>query len=152
MNRTLYHYASQLRDLHTHYTKQHNQSPHKFILMLAIIRLYEQGVLRSHQIVLNDNIRIAFEHEWALWISHDHHQMNVGLPVYHMKSEPFWRFDYSIEYKQDFENKNKMKTFSSLQKVVNHAEIDEALCALFRQPESREMLRDVLLSCLFRNS
>lgn len=149
MMNDVFHYAAQFRQLRTNYTHQHNQSPHKFIFLLSIIRLYEEGVLQNPQIALTDSLRMAFEREWALWVRNPHHQMNVGLPLYHMKSETFWRFEVLPENAVAFANKNRMKTFSSLQQVVEYAEIDAKLAHLFRQPETRQLLKDVLLARLF---
>lgn len=146
---TLLNYATQFRQLHTNYTHKNNQSPHKFVLLLAIIRLYEQEDLQAERIYLTENIRRAFEREWHLWVRNPHHKMRFGLPVYHMKSEPFWRFVLLPENEEQFENKSLMRTFSNLQEIVDYVEIDAELVALFRQPETRELLKDVLLARLF---
>lgn len=146
---TLYRYAAQFRALHTNYTAQHNQSPHKFILLLSIIKLYEQDILRDPKIYLTDDLKTTFEREWDLWVKNTHHRQNIGLPLYHMKSEPFWHFHVPEDKADEFKQKNRMKTFSSLQQVVDYVAIDSELCALFRQPESRELLKDVLISRLY---
>lgn len=149
-NELLEYYATQFRGLHTHYTHQHNQSPHKFILLLSIIKLYENTILHDNKIYLTDDLKMAFEREWSRWVKNPHHKMNVGLPLYYMKSETFWHFHVPDDKMVEFTNKHRMKTFSSLQQVVDYVEIDNELYLLFRQPESRRFLQDALISCLRR--
>ncbi|MDK4527762.1 restriction endonuclease [Kingella kingae] len=148
-HQSLFYYANGFRQLHTNFTHKNNQSPHKFILMLAVVALYEKSSLHTEKVVLNDELKQEFERQWALWVQNSHHKMNFGMPLYHMKSEPFWRFHLKPDSESEFENKHRMKTFSSLCEVVEYVELDADLVALFKQPATCQILKDVLLARLF---
>ena len=78
-----------------------------------------------------------------------YHQENFGMPLYHMKTEPFWYFCVKPDMEDAFEQKNRMKALSSLRQTVSGVEIDAPLARLLRQAETRAVLQDVLLAQLF---
>lgn len=71
------------------------------------------------------------------------------MPLYHMKTEPFWHFHIKPDMADMFEQKNRMKTLSSLRQTVSGVELDLPLAQLLLQPETRLVLQDVLLARLF---
>ena len=89
-------YAEQFQGLHTSFTYAQNQSPHKFILLYSLCLLYASGSLRTEQIKFSDELLIewqmVFRKQWQLWVANDYHQEKFGMPLYHMKTEPFWHF------------------------------------------------------------
>lgn len=149
MMNNLLNYAAQFRGLHTHYTQQHNQAPHKFLVLLTVIELWSRNPFQSSKIFLNDDLKQIFEQQWQLWVRKSHYRPNIAMPIYHLQYETFWRIHIAAGAEQDFANKNIMKTWRNLQKAVDFVEIDEQLAQLFRQPETRQLLKDVLLARLF---
>lgn len=146
-------YAEQFRRLHTSFTQANNQAPHKFILLCSLCLLYESGSLHAEQIdftgALLDEWQEIFGWQWRLWVANEYHRENFGMPLYHMKAEPFWRFCVKPGMEDVFEQKNRMKVLSSLRQAVFGVEIDVPLARLLRQAETRAVLQDVLLARLF---
>ena len=146
-------YAEQFQGLHTSFTYAQNQSPHKFILLYSLCLLYASGSLRTEQIKFSDELLIewqmVFRKQWQLWVANDYHQEKFGMPLYHMKTEPSWHFHIKPDMADMFEQKNRMKTLSSLRQTVSGVELDLSLARLLLQPETRLVLQDVLLARLF---
>lgn len=141
-------YADYFRALRTNYTHEHNQSPHKFIVLLSLIRLYDSGSLKSEKIQFSDELlstwQNVFQQEWIKWVKNPYHKMNFAMPLYYLRSVPFWRF-----YLQDGAEDKFGKSLKNLRESVDYILLDTELAALFRQPETRELLKDVLLAKLF---
>lgn len=78
-----------------------------------------------------------------------YHQENFGMPLYHMKTEPFWYVCVKPGMEDAFEQKNRMKALSNLRQTVSGVEIDTPLARLLRQAETRAVLQEILLAQLF---
>jgi hypothetical protein len=147
-------YVEQFRGLHTSFTYAQNHSPHKFILLYSLCLLYASGSLKTEQINFSDELLIewqmVFRRQWQRWVANDYHQEKFGMPLYHMKFEPFWHFRVKPDMEDMFEQKNRMKALSSLRQAVSGVELDLPLSCLLRQEETRQVLQDVLLARLFK--
>lgn len=146
-------YAEQFRSLHTNFTQANNRAPHKFIILYSLCLLYESGSLHTEKIDFSDTLleewKAIFRQQWRRWVANAYHQENFGMPLYHMKFEPFWHFHIKPDMADIFEQKNRMKTLSSLRQTVSGVELDLSLARLLLQPETRAVLQDVLLAQLF---
>ena len=146
-------YAEQFRSLHTSFTQANNRAPHKFILLYSLCLLYESGSLHTEKIDFSDTLleewQAIFRRQWRRWVANAYHQENFGMPLYHMKTEPFWYFCVKLGMEDAFEQKNRMKALSGLRQTVSGVEIDTPLARLLRQSETRAVLQDVLLAQLF---
>ena len=146
-------YAEQFRSLHTSFTQANNRAPHEFILVYSLCLLYESGSLHTEKIDFSDMLleewQAIFRQQWQRWVANAYHQENFGMPLYHMRTEPFCYFCVKPGMEDAFEQKNRMKALSSLRRTVSGVEIDALLARLLRQAETRVVLQDVLLAQLF---
>ena len=142
------HYAAMFRALHTSITREHNRAPHKFILLYSLCALYDKGSLKTARLVLDDDLLDAWQAEfrenWAKWVHNAYHQRKFVTPFYYMRSEPFWRIKLRENAAEEFG-----LALRRIRESVEYVEIDDALAALLRQPETNRLLRDVLLGQLF---
>lgn len=141
-------YAAMFRALHTNVRYEHNRSPHKFILLYSLCVLYDKGSLKTARLVLDDDLLDAWQAEfrenWAKWVRNEYHQRKFVTPFYYMRSEPFWRIKLRENAAEEFG-----LALRRIRESVEYVEIDDALAALLRQPETNRLLRDVLLGQLF---
>lgn len=141
-------YAAQFRSLRTNFTHEYNQSPHKFVLLLSVVRLYDSGCLNADKIIFTDELlnkwQGIFRQEWINWVRNPHHQMNFAMPLYHLRNESFWQFVLK-EGRETVLGKSLKKLRDSVDCIL----IDTELVALLRQPETRALLKDVLLARLY---
>ena len=141
-------YAAMFRALHTSITREHNRAPHKFILLYSLCALYDKGSLKTARLALDDDLLDAWQAEfrenWAKWVHKEYHQRKFVTPFYYMRSEPFWRIKLRENAAEEFG-----LALRRIRESVEYVEIDDALAALLRQPETNRLLRDVLLGQLF---
>lgn len=103
-------------------------APHKLILMLAIMKLYESPKQYKTVLVkLTPELIELFNHYWREYVNSPIWIMDINMPWTHMKSEPFWHECYN---------------------TAKGCWIDEELKTLFRNVYYREALRKVLLEQL----
>ena len=104
-------YAEQFRSLHTSFTQANNRAPHKFILLYSLCLLYESGSLHTEKIDFSDTLleewQAIFRQQWQRWVANAYHQENFGMPLYHMRTEPFWYFCVKPGMEDAFEQKNR---------------------------------------------
>ena len=93
--------------------------PHKPLLLLAVIDLIETGKITSPLIKLRNELIVAFERNaqrYAQGVAQ--YQPNIGMPFFHMISEPFWQL---IPRLHGFAP--SATTIPSLRKYYSHAQI-----------------------------
>jgi len=126
-------------------------APHKPILLLSIIRLFESGVFKSNEISISPDLVSAFKSSWTKLVITTHHPI-FALPFYHMRSEPFWQLIAAPGCEMWIESKGTMRTFGNLKTAVEFARIDQELTELLTQPETRNVLKVSVLDKYFKET
>ncbi len=118
-------------------------APHKPILLLSVLDMYENGRLADNKIELSEDLEKTFVSNWKRYIGDiPFYRPNVDKPFWHMKNEAFWTL--------------KSKTSGSLDSIRNpysirrlrenvYAEIDSELSALLKKDYERDLLRKALI-------
>jgi putative restriction endonuclease len=123
-------------------------APHKPILLLSMIKLFEQSLYTNNQIFILPELVASFKSIWAKLVFTNHFPI-FALPFYHLSSEPFWKLVANVGCEKWVESKNSMRSFGNLTTAVNYALIDKELSDLLLVPESRDILRIALLDKYF---
>ena len=150
----LYHFAR----LHTAKYKG-KQAPHKAVLLLAVMSLIEQGEITSPDIELTDGLVECFKRIWNKKLPAScPFTCDIGKPFYHMQHEPFWRL---VEHNEEtnmvaealglYNNDTKPLMpgrygLNSLREQFRCARIDTNLYELMADAESRQEMRELLVS------
>lgn len=132
-------------------SKSNGGAPHKPILLLSVINLFEQGFLFSNTIKITPELVAAFRNNWNMLVETQHHPI-FALPFYHMNSEPFWNLKPNIGYEKVLQAKGSIRSLSSLKKCIYSAEIDINLFNLLSHNDSRELLKTFILENYFPNT
>ncbi len=112
--------------------------PHKPILLLAVIELFEQGLLRKNQIFLSAELIAAFLKYWNN-LGATSYRANIALPFFNMTNEGFWH----LKAKPGFEfrsSKVSLRKLSALKESVQYVYLDDQLFRLLRDKTSRKTL------------
>lgn len=104
-------------------------APHKPILLLAIISLFESGLFKSNRIYILPELVAAFKDLWHLLVK-SNHDPRFALPFFHMNSEPFWEIVPNPGCEGWIENSGSMRHFNNLKAAVAYAVIEESLAKL----------------------
>lgn len=123
-------------------------APHKPILLLGIIRLFEKGIFTNNQIYVLPELVASFKSNWSKLVYTNHHPI-FAMPFYHMVSEPFWTLMANAGCEKWIESKSSMRSLGNLTTAVKFALIDNELAELLLQPESRDILKISILDHYF---
>ena len=119
-------------------------APHKPILLLSIIELFQQDKIQRNQIFLSPELISTFLKYWT-HLGSDIHRSDIALPFYHLTGDGFWHLSPNPGFESTIAAKVKLKSLAALRNVVNYAYIDEELCSLLQDSESRNYLITAIL-------
>lgn len=118
-------------------------APHKPILLLSIIDMFESGQLIGNHIELTDQLERFFMRNWRQYVGNSiFYRPNIDKPYWHMKNEPFWKLVSKTS--QPVEAIKSPYSVKTLQENV-YAVIDDGLVSLLKDTETREVLRKALI-------
>lgn len=123
-------------------------APHKPILLLAVIRLFEKGIYTNNQLFILPELVASFKTIWSQLVVTRHDPI-FALPFYHMRSEPFWKLVANPGCEIWIESKSSMRSFANLTTAVRFAELEDSLVSILLTPDGREILKDTLLQKYF---
>ena len=123
-------------------------APHKPILLLSIIRLFEKGIFTDNQIHILPELVASFKSIWSQVVVTNHFPI-FAMPFYHMSSEPFWKLVANVGCEKWIESKSSMRSLGNLTTAVKFALIDNELSELLIQSESRDVLKISILDRYF---
>ncbi|MBD9358848.1 HNH endonuclease [Methylomonas albis] len=142
----LNHYLLKFKNLRR--DRKNGGAPHKPILLLSIISLFESNPLQTNQIYITPELISFFKTNWATLVNSDHH-MIFALPFYHLISDGFWRLVANPGCEKWVEAKSAMRSFSNLNTAVQYAELDFEITQLLKDLTNREILKKFLLEEYF---
>ena len=129
--------------------KYGRKSPHKAILLLTVIEMYEKGLLFENVIRYNEELKKQFVRVWKKFLNEEtKFQPSAYLPYWYMQNESFWHI-VPIRGKEDilslFRDNHVKPSESKLIDCVEYAELDDDLYFLLTIPSGRSSLKRVLL-------
>jgi putative restriction endonuclease len=116
-----------------------NAAPHKPILLLSIIDLFQQGTIQRNQILLSPELISTFLKYWT-HLGSDEHRSDIALPFYHLTGDGFWHLSANFGFESTITAKVKLRNLTALRNAVSYAYVDDELYDLFRDSESRDYL------------
>lgn len=121
------------------------------MLLLAVIQLFEEGVLLRNEIAITPQLVATFQQLWSRLVTDPHWQPRMHLPFYHLSKErkPFWHLQSATLLKPMLTQSLSPKSLSALSEVVDFAYLDEDLYRALLDPVQRETLRALLMKTYF---
>ncbi len=129
-------------------TATSNRAPHKPLLLLSVLDLFEQDEVESNLIELTPDLGELFARYWEKVLPFDR-RGNLALPFFHLRSEGFWHLLPRQGKEEALNSASQIRSLSRLQETVVGACLDEALYELLYIQESRNLLRSVLIEVYF---
>lgn len=129
--------------------KYGRKSPHKAILMLTVIDLYEQNILTDNEIFYDEKLKSMFLKVWNRVLPKEPlFHPDAYLPFWYLQSDSFWHI-VPNRGKEDIlalmRDTNIKPSEAKLNDSVRYAELDEDLYFLMTLPSGRSSLKRVLL-------
>ena len=139
------------------------KAPHKPVLLLAIIKMVENGMITSPKIILSENLVKEFKNMWLRLVDNEQgkgpiivtkgleltlsqkypFKCNICNPFFHMQHEPFWNLVQKDNWvrKSDYNQKELLEYYQ-------YAEIDQELFMLMKVQVSRAQLINCLVDMI----
>lgn len=136
--------------------KYHRKAPHKAILLLSIIELFENKILTKNEIRYDDVFIEMFISVWKQVLPNESFfSPDAYVPFWHMKSDKFWHivpYSGKKEYVQYLCDESLKASEKVLKECVDYIYLDNDLYLLMTLPSQRHILRLVLLNTYFPSS
>ena len=123
------------------------RAPHKPLLLLSVMDLFAQGSITHNLIEVTPDLIDLFARYWSLVIPE--RRGTLVLPFFHLRSSDFWQLIPQPEKEEALAHLHTVSSYTQLQKYTIGARLDDALYTLMCVPESRELLRTVLIQEYF---
>lgn len=141
-------YIELFQNLRTN-NKYGRKSPHKAVLMLTVIELYEQNVLLDNEIYYDDTLKSMFLKVWNRVLPDEPlFHPEAYMPFWYLQSDSFWHI-VPVRGKEDIltlmRDTNIKPSETKLDDCVKYAELDEDLYFLMTLPSGRSSLKRALL-------
>ncbi len=141
-------YIEAFKNLRTN-NKYGRKSPHKAILMLTVIELYEQNILSDNEIYYDEKLKSMFLKVWNRVLPNEPlFHPEAYLPFWYLQNDSFWHI-VPIRGKEDIlslmRDTNIKPSESKLNDSVRCAELDEDLYFLMTIASGRSSLKRALL-------
>ena len=125
------------------------KSPHKAVLLLTVIEMFEENILTDNEIFYNDELKRMFLKVWNKALPQEPlFHPDAYLPFWYLQNDSFWH----IVPKRGHEDiltmlrdTNIKPSEAKLNNSVNYVELDEELYFMMTLPSSRRSLKRVLL-------
>ena len=126
-------------------------APHKPILLLSVISMFEKGFFTDTQILILPELVASFKANWSKLVVTNHYPI-FALPFYHLSSEPFWNLIPNVGCEKWIESKNSMRSLGNLTTAVRYTLIDNELSDILRLSENRDILKISILDKYFSDT
>lgn len=121
-------------------------APHKPILLLAVIDLFEEGAITENKIEPSPQIVESFLKYWHL-VSLE--KPRIFLPFFHLQSDKFWHLHAKAGNEKLLAMTKQMNSMSHVANIVAYASLDEDLFLLMHRADAREAIRQQILETYF---
>ena len=141
-------YVEAFKNLRTN-NKWGRKSPHKAVLMLTVIELFEKNILTDNEIHYDEQLKSTFKEQWNRVLPQEPlFHPDVYLPFWYLQNDSFWHIvpqrgkeDILSLMRDNGVKPSEAKLYDS----VKYAELDEDLYFLMTIPSGRSSLKKALL-------
>ncbi len=126
----------------------HHQAPHKPLLLLAVLDLFECQVIQANLIEVSGDLMDGFDTYWGR-VMEESRPTTLVLPFYHMRSEGFWHLVPFPGKARALAQTSQVTSMGQLRTLVRGAKLDRGLFRRLLGRSHREILRRVLVETYF---
>ena len=132
------------------YSKNLGKAPHKPILLLAVIDMFDKGEIVENKIFISATLVSRFRSFWQALVLTGH-TANFALPFYHLHNEKqrFWLLKSFQGLDKVLTKSNSIRSFKALVEFVDYAYLSETMYAKISDKTGRLELKKYLLQTYF---
>jgi len=125
--------------------------PHRYLALLAAIRVYKNDKLKTRRIYYNEEFKDAFNSFFKKYSS-DGDRNRPYTPFFHLKNTSFWEL-IPVSGKEDIlAATDTIGGPGMLLELVQYAELDASFCELLDDEQDYEDIESLLIKCLTNGS
>ncbi len=151
MGKDLTYYKNCFANLHLNNEKGRGFAPHKPILLLSIIALFQGKYITNNQIFFNKTLIDEFGRNWES-VDTRSFVKSIMKPYYHMQYEPFWRLKANLGCEEAVKDYRRMYSMKNLIESVQYAEIDDELAEILKTDIGCTEFSKILFDNYLRNN
>jgi putative restriction endonuclease len=140
-------YEDAFSDLNVGRSRGH-EKPHKPIMLLAVMDLIESGRIRENQIEFEPGLLGRFKAYFDI-VKSVNDSLTPLLPFFHLRGDKFWHHHPRPGQESTYQALSNPGGKGKFLGVVDHAYLDDALFQLLCDPDTREQLRQTIVSRYF---
>ena len=122
-----------------------HQAPHKPLLLLCVLDLFDSGKISSNFVEITDDLTELFGLYWGRVFPFGR-PGNLALPFFHLQGDGFWHL---LPKHENVSPGSQITSLARLRAEVVGARLDEQLYGLVQTKENRDRLRGVLIEAYF---
>lgn len=123
-------------------------APHKPILILSVINLFERYLITRNQIYLSPELVVTFLKYWHQLGSNSHNG-DIAMPFFHLTGDGFWHLKAKPGYESVLSSKVKLRSVRALREFIQYAYLDDELFRLLRDEIARKSLINIIVESWF---
>ena len=118
--------------------KYQRKSPHKAVLLLAIIYMYEHDLLSENKIYYDEDLKKTYQYIWNIVLPNEPlFHPDVYMPFWFLQNDKFWHIipkSGSEEIMVEMRNSKSKPSETFIRNNVEYAELDDDLYFLITLP------------------
>ncbi len=122
-----------------------HQAPHKPLLLLCVLDLFDSGELSSNLVEITDDLTELFGRYWERVLPLGR-PGNLALPFFHLRGDGFWHL---LPRHENARISSQFTSLARLREEIIGARLDEDLYGIILSKENRGRLRSVLIETYF---
>lgn len=128
--------------------RQGRFSPHKPVMMLAILDLAVAGKLADNRIRLDPALLTRYRDFWDA-VAEEGDQPSPYLPYFHLRSEPFWRLQALPGQEATLLSMSTVASVAQLERTVSYAALTSQVYEYLGDPNHAEQAARLLIDHWF---
>jgi len=146
MSNNLTFYAKKFSNLRVDRSK--GIAPHKPILILSVINLFERNLIIRNQISLSPELVVTFLRYWHQ-LGSNSHNADIAMPFFHLTGDGFWHLKAKPGFESVVYSKVKLRSVRALREFIQYAYLDDELFRLLRDEIARKSLINIIVEFWF---
>jgi putative restriction endonuclease len=125
-----------------------HERPHKPVMLLAVLDLFEQGVIKENRITYSPELLELFR-EYFDAVRSENDQPTPINPFFYLRGDGFWHHHPRSGQDTVLRALNGPSGINAFQEISDYVFLDDELFALLRDPVARSQLRFILINRYF---
>jgi putative restriction endonuclease len=131
-------------------SRQYGKAPHKPILILAVLKAFEKGLITENKIFITPELVSYFRDYWNALVKTGH-SPNFALPFFHLKNEKsgLWHLKCAPGFENAITSSNSIQSLNALREYVYYASFDTKFFLQVTNSQKRQQFQKFILENYF---